>query len=188
MVDNILNFDYSQLVHVSKLYLITYLYYLANTLDYRYCNAGNVGCSWYSTAYNTVDNYWEHSATSTELTECVSPDGCQVGTIHDSIVEQWNSVSDYGYITMDKPCNEPNGCHFNDATCTVPFMGIRCRIDGCNNEDILTGMNGDFKSCGSGSKSWDAATWDEDGSHSYNLNNNFIFFHFIFSLFILIFI
>ncbi|MBP6942560.1 MAG: hypothetical protein KBB55_00775 [Candidatus Buchananbacteria bacterium] len=154
--------------------------YLANTLDYRDCNAQNAGCRWYSLALNPVDNTWLHTAPEQLLVANQSvavPITVQGG---DWRVREWHNRSGNGRVVMEQQCTpatctadqgctfqtDPDGsryCSFGGASCTVAVGGIRCPLTTCTeNQNILSGSNADFARCDSELTSPDG--WNTTGS------------------------
>ncbi|MEI6287968.1 MAG: hypothetical protein WCP18_00055 [bacterium] len=109
--------------------------YLKNTLDFRYCNAQNAGCRWYSATLNPVSNDWMHEtsyypssdASSTlALTKCGEYGGCDVKGTGEQ-VGAWRSISPDYKVILGSPCLDTNNCKFTaDDKCTIPYGGIKC--------------------------------------------------------------
>ncbi|GEM_PF-5781983 len=52
--------------------------YLANTLDYEFCNESNVGCTAYCTLFSPKDNVWRCTQTEQSYNLCDKVSGCSV--------------------------------------------------------------------------------------------------------------
>lgn len=154
--------------------------YLANTLDYRNCNADNAGCQWYSGALDPVTRTWAHSATSDDIhvvTTSAGGTSLSIAGGAQSRITQWHNTSLDGTIVMEQACSATsctadNNCTYVSAqdggagycqftagtSCFVSAGATRCAITSCAaDEDIMAEHNGDFGSC----SGWDAAEWTE---------------------------
>ena len=144
--------------------------YLANTLDYRNCNAQNVGCRWYSGLFNPVSDYWLNTSPTSTLKVCRSVNDCLVSTNNFSLdsekyVPAWHNVSDNNRVILGEPCrpaSSANGaderCDYRDLSCTIPNGGVYCRVEQCfESSNLLINLNGNFADCAG----WDAKYWLE---------------------------
>ncbi|MFA5029165.1 MAG: hypothetical protein WC518_00230 [Patescibacteria group bacterium] len=150
--------------------------YLANTLDYRDCDAQVAGCRWLATALNPVSNYWLNLTYKTNelgkpkevLKTCNNPLGCEVtGASAAAAVTYGHNISPDAKTILSQPCNKSAGCSYETSKCTIPNGGVTCSpikaaCDGQNN--ILAGYNGNFAKCAS----WNAEKWEEGWGGSEN--------------------
>ncbi|MFA4871824.1 MAG: hypothetical protein WC610_02080, partial [Patescibacteria group bacterium] len=144
--------------------------YLANTLDYRNCNAQNVGCRWYSGLFNPVSDYWLNTSPTKTLKVCSESSGAGIWdaakggcTVQGENVLLWHGVSPNNKVILNTPCNtanvnDPLSCRYDDVSCTIPKGGVYCRVNQCfESNNLLTNLNGNFSSC----DGWDARYWLE---------------------------
>ncbi len=143
--------------------------YLNNTLDYRYCNAQNAGCRWYSQNWNPISNTWLNVSTDKKYSVCSSVNGCTKTVDNDTNwkVPYLGVKSANGLLSMASACTDKNGCSFIGKSCTIPEGGVNCRITNCLADDnIMIRYNGGFEAAGSGASL--AQGWDLGYQ---NLNN-----------------
>lgn len=158
---------------------------LANTLDFRNCDASNAGCKWYSLLYDAVTRIWRHTAPNEIISSIpigATPSELSV-TGHE--VEKWHQISTDKKLRMSQPCspaacngttstnctyNQASGtCTFFAGTCTPAPGSSGCYLEQClEDTDLLASKNGNFENAGN--YSWQPAGWNFDNS-TYNINN-----------------
>lgn len=166
-------------------------YWLSNTLDYRNCDQGSVGCRWMSVDYNPVSQYWIGAAEGKYYSiNSGAASSVTVGNSDEWLIKEGQYVSGNQRLVMAISCSEVlcknpalnNKCEFVTSTagrfckfqsglsCDIPVGGVNCRLPICaTGVDALSAGNGDFEDS-NGTYTADASKWSDE--LSFITNNN----------------